>query len=377
MQKKVIYILILCIVFNSIGVFAAEPGLKDISKHWAKSNIEYLYQLKYISGYPDNTYKPDNPVSVIEFLKLATLAAGYKLENGSKVWYEPYLAKALEKGLIAEGEYPDLNVPVTREQVAKIAVLACMLNEEAPAQDNDELIKANIVDYPKIIDDKKQYVIDAYNLGLMEGTPDGNFKPSGTLSRGEMCTVIIRIMDKTKRKAFNPDNGHAIILSNIYSGQRYVISRPDKKEEIKLAYILQNAKDKSKGWYYLTYNGEDISCSFYDSQESFKKSSYNVRMSLDIGVNYNENLAATYYLVVFEPKTVKGVHQEVVSEIFKHVFAKDYEKAMDIFNKYIEEGVNDTAKPSDVDYSFNNRKMNIYRSNFSGTFAIKIYKKVN
>lgn len=377
MQKKVIYILILCIVFNSIGVFAVEPGLKDISKHWAKSNIEYLYQLKYISGYPDNTYKPDNPVSVIEFLKLATLAAGYKLENGPKVWYEQYLAKALEKGIIAEGEYPDLNAPVTRAQVAKIAALACMLNEEAPAQDNDELIKANIVDYPKIQDDKKQYVIDAYNLGLMEGTPDGNFKPSGTLSRGEMCTVIIRIMDKSKRKAFNPDNGHAIILSNMYSGQRYVISRPDKKEEIKLAYILQNAKDKSKGWYILSYNGQDIGCAFFDSEESYKKSFYNISMSLDIRVNYDENAASTYYLSVDEPKKIKGIHQEIINEMFKYLFENDYEKTMVVFNKYLEEGINDTARLSDIDYSLNNRKVNIYRSDLSGGFTVRIFKKVN
>jgi len=379
MKKLLCAILIISIFISSFAVLnAAEPVLKDISKHWAKNNITYFYNLRYIGGYPDGTYKPNNPVNVAEFLKLATLGLGYKLESGHFIWYENYVNKALEIGLIAEGEFPNMVAPLTREQVAKIAVLAVMNKEEKPSQEYDELIRANIKDFTKIDNLNKQYVIDAYRIGLMEGNPNALFNPKGTLTRAEMCTVVMRIMDKTKRKPFDPENGHAIILYNTYSGMRYIISRPDKKEEIGLAYLMQNSMSKSKGWYDVSYSPsvQYICITFYDSEESFKQSDYNMRGGLDIKLNNDNNLTSTYYMTIYEPSKIKSLHRGAIAEAFKYIFDNDYVKAMTIFDKYLEEGINGTAKISDVYYNFNNRKVNIYRSTISGQFTVKIYKKV-
>ncbi len=379
MKKLLCAILIISIFISSFTVLnAAEPILKDISKHWAKNNITYLYNLRYIGGYPDGTYKPNNPVNVAEFLKLATLGLGYKLESGHFVWYENYVNKALEIRLIAEGEFPNMVAPLTREQVAKIAVLAVMNKEEKPSQEYDELIRANIKDFTKIDNLNKQYVIDAYRIGLMEGNPNALFNPKGTLTRAEMCTVVMRIMDKAKRKPFDPEDGHAIILYNTYSGMKYIISRPDKKEEIGLAYLMQNSMGKSKGWYDVIYSPSvDYICSgFFDSEKSFKQSDFNMRMSLHIDLGRNDNIVPTYSINVYDSSKVKDIHTEAMAEAFKYLFGQDYQKAIGVFNKYIEEGVHGTVKISDTNYTFNNRKVNIYRPDYSGGFVFNIYKKV-
>lgn len=375
MKRLLCAILIISISISSFTLLnAAEPVLKDIGKHWAKDNITYLYNLRYIGGYPDGTYKPNNPVNVAEFLKIATLGIGYKLESGQFVWYENYVNKALEIGLITENEFPDMTAPLTREQVAKIAVLAVAHIEERPSQELDELISMNIRDFIKISNDKKQDVINAYRMGLMAGNNEGFFNPKGILTRAEMCTVIMRIMDKAKRQPFDPKNSYAIKMNNIYSGDPYVICRPEKKEEIGLAYVMQDAQSKDLGWYYVSYYPDHFGCAFFDSEQNFKSEDIS-HMSFMINLDRYGNEIPTYDIVVYNPLKAKELHRTPVEEAFKHLFGQDYQKAMAIYDQYLEEGVNKTAKKSDIDYNVGNRRINVYRSTDSGQFTFNIFKK--
>lgn len=374
MRKLLSILLTLAISLTVIQPVAAE-GLSDIDRHWAKNNITYLYNLRYIGGYPDGTYKPNNPVNVAEFLKMATLAIGYKLESGHFAWYENYVNKALEIGLITDGEFSEMTAPLTREQVAKIVVQAVAHVEERPSQDLDEIISINIRDFANISDDKKQDVIDVYRMGVMAGNPQGFFEPQGTLTRAEMCTVIMRIMDKSKRQPFNPKSNYAIKINNIYSGEPYVIARPEKKEEIGLAYVMQDAQGKDQGWYYVSYYPDLFGCAFFDSEEKFKSEDISHMALLNFLDVYN-NITPTYYMIVYNPKKVKELHREPVVEAFKYLFGQDCQKAMYIFDQYLEEGINKTAKISDINYIFNSRKVNVYRTDTSGEFVFNIYKDI-
>lgn len=376
MKRLLCAILIISISISSFTLLnATEPVLRDIGKHWAKDNITYLYNLRYIGGYPDGTYKPNNPVNVAEFLKMATLGIGYKLESGQFVWYENYVNKALEIGLITEGEFPNLTAPLTREQVAKIAVLAVAHIEERPSQEFDDLISMNIRDFTKISDDKKQDVINAYRMGLMAGNNDGFFNPKGILTRAEMCTVIMRIMDKAKRQPFDPKNSYAIKMNNIYSGDPYVICRPEKKEEIGLAYVMQEAQSKDLGWYFVSYYPDLFGSMFYNSEQEFRNEALS-HMTFFINLDRYENEIPTYDIVVYNPQKAKELHMAPVEEAFRYLFGQNYQKAMALYDKCIEEDLNGTAKPSDTNYIIDNRKINIYRDNSSG-FVFNIYKKVN
>lgn len=382
MKRLLCVILIISISIGSLTMLdAAEPVLKDISTHWARNNITYLYNLKYIGGYPDGTYRPNNPVNAAEFLKLATLALGYKLESGQYIWYENYVNKALEIGLITEGEFPNMTAPLTREQVAKIAVLAVLNKEEKPSQELDELISLNIRDYAKISNDKKQAVIDAYRIGLMNGNPNGYFNPKGTLTRAEMCTVIIRIMDKAKRQMFDPKNGFAIKINNIYSGEPYVICRPEKKEEIGLAYVMREAQNKDKGWYYVSYYIDHFGCGFYNNEQEFLDASpYEAISHMAFTIYLNREIYGssfkTYDIIVWNSKKAKELHRAPIEEAFQYLFGAEYKKAMALYDKCLVEDLNGTAKPTDTNYTIGNRKVNIYRDNSSG-FVFNIYKKSN
>jgi uncharacterized lipoprotein YddW (UPF0748 family) len=48
--------------------------MRDIQNHWAKSCIEALIQQGIVSGYPDGTFRPDQPVTRAEFAAMVTKA---------------------------------------------------------------------------------------------------------------------------------------------------------------------------------------------------------------------------------------------------------------------------------------------------------------
>ncbi len=75
-----------------------ETDFNDIKNHWAKDTIEKWKDRGVISGYPDGTFRPDNPVTRAELAKILTLA--FDLQDKGTLaygdvetenWYYPYL----------------------------------------------------------------------------------------------------------------------------------------------------------------------------------------------------------------------------------------------------------------------------------------------
>src|SRR5690606_41315200 len=52
----------------------ASPALSDIGASWAREHIETLAALGVVQGYPDGTFRPDQPVTRAEFAKMAAAA---------------------------------------------------------------------------------------------------------------------------------------------------------------------------------------------------------------------------------------------------------------------------------------------------------------
>ncbi|MBQ9279883.1 MAG: S-layer homology domain-containing protein [Clostridia bacterium] len=85
MNQKNIYILLailtLFLIFN--GVYAANRVSEsinenmiysDIENHWAKENILEFTQNEILNGYSDNTFRPNENVTVAEFMKMVICA---------------------------------------------------------------------------------------------------------------------------------------------------------------------------------------------------------------------------------------------------------------------------------------------------------------
>ncbi|MGZ4135905.1 MAG: S-layer homology domain-containing protein, partial [Tumebacillaceae bacterium] len=167
--------------------------LTDITNHWARNDILSLYDQGIVSGYPDNTFHPDEPVTRAQIAKMFAGAKDIILRNDpSNIlnkyadsknlpgWASQEIAKMTQEGTLHgynDGAFHP-NDHVTREQMATIF---------AGGQAYAQLVKADLTrfrDENDISGWAQNYV--AYNLlsnGMQGMLEDGSwyFRPQKDL----------------------------------------------------------------------------------------------------------------------------------------------------------------------------------------------------
>lgn len=216
-------IIIFFLLFSSIGFNAYASSFSDInSTEWFSPNVDVLVEKGIINGYPDGTFKPSNLVNVDAFLKMVVTSLGYEIELDSNYWALGYISKAISLNLINPQEYTKYDVPITREQAAKIVTNA-LNNDSSLRTDFLSACKDYILDYDKINADYEKSVLKAFAHGIITGYPDKKFHPLKTLTRAEACTIIARILDEDKRKI--PSLPYDIIKKYPYLDQKSFLDR--------------------------------------------------------------------------------------------------------------------------------------------------------
>lgn len=114
-------------------ITGAAARLKDIELSWAQDAIASLVDEGIIAGYPDGTFKPENPVTRAEFAKM--------------------VARAFAIRPTGEPRFRD--------------------------------IKNNWA---------KAYITALTEAGIVSGYPDGTFKPERHITRAEMVTMLVRVV---------------------------------------------------------------------------------------------------------------------------------------------------------------------------------------
>lgn len=221
--------------FMSLVNSSNDTDFNDIKNHWAKDTIEKWKDKGVISGYPDGTFKPDNPVTRAELAKILTLAfdlqerspLGYE-DVKSENWYYSYLEccakyipvyplpvsyetntpyqEVTEKGL----NYYLPETPAMRMHVAEALVEIKkdkeQINTELPSiQDIQADITAAFKDddyenlyamhgtIPENVTRMFEYTYLANKLGIMQGDSNGYFRPYDSVTRAELITMLDRM----------------------------------------------------------------------------------------------------------------------------------------------------------------------------------------
>jgi hypothetical protein len=221
LRNSMVKILTLAVLIVSlVPAWAESTNVNTVNFPDVPKNAWYFEDLQYIlndsrqifSGYPDGTFKPNDTLTVDMYIKLIVTVMGHKVENGKEYWASTYIQKAIEEGYIIpsvdtilvqgriEDKYYYYKMPITREDMAQITGRALdKIVEDSEYRDPlavCELIK----DYRSIPVTYKTNVVKCYDLGILTGFPDGEFKPNNILTRAEAVAVIRRLIDRSARK---------------------------------------------------------------------------------------------------------------------------------------------------------------------------------
>ncbi|EQK43957.1 hypothetical protein C672_2901 [[Clostridium] bifermentans ATCC 638] len=172
----------------------------DISGHWAKDYIDAFVDKGFISGYEDNTFRPDNQITRAEFVRIINQVFNLKdkkeehfVDVNSSDWYYEDIKIAFNSGYISgelnsNGNYifrP--NDAITRQEAMKI-----ITSVKGNKDDNlDKIYKFN--DYKNIDEWAKSYVEGAVEAGYIMGDEKNNLNPKGNLTRAEAVTMLRNI----------------------------------------------------------------------------------------------------------------------------------------------------------------------------------------
>lgn len=172
----------------------AESYPTDIAEHWAKSNIEYVYDYKLMNGYSDGTFGADNSITRAEFATVMSRfleldenpsAAGF--DDTANHWAKGYIGALAAKGIVggvSDTEFePDSNI--TREQIAVILNRAFSLKAATET--------GTFTDDASISDWAYDGVYNVLSAGYMKGDTAGNFNPLSNATRAEVATIIFRL----------------------------------------------------------------------------------------------------------------------------------------------------------------------------------------
>lgn len=175
----------------------SKKSFPDVSKsYWAANPILSLANYGIINGNANGRFKPTDKLRRSELTKLLTTAFMYskssKTPKFSDVepghWATGYIATAIEQGLVSG--FPDNtfrpNAMATRGQLAKILV---KVKGYSTAGINSKTFKDVGSGYWGY-----EYVEAAAKNGLISGYSDGTFRPGAQITRAEAAALIYRAL---------------------------------------------------------------------------------------------------------------------------------------------------------------------------------------
>ncbi len=209
MRQKISHVLSILLVSILIigGSFSSYGSLNftDIkASEWFYTDVMTLVDRGIISGYEDHTFRPASQIKVSEFIKLTVVAAGIDVQDTlGRYWYSPYVDAAVNADIIDIDYFDNYNRNISRGEMADIISRLLKLEE---TQDQEVILgyASDIKDYASIKANHRLSVLQVYGAGIITGYEDGNIRSDFLATRAEAATVIIRMLDESRRKLPNP-----------------------------------------------------------------------------------------------------------------------------------------------------------------------------
>ncbi|MFS0557943.1 MULTISPECIES: chitobiase/beta-hexosaminidase C-terminal domain-containing protein, partial [unclassified Brevibacillus] len=182
----------------------SEPAIEfsDIAGHWAKNYILRAVEKGFVSGYPDGTFKPNNPVTRAEFtvmlagaLKLKSEGTALTFADNEQIgeWAKQAVAQAVEARIIDgydDGSFRPNN-RITRVE------MAAMIARSLTLQTNPGM-STGFADDEVIPQWAKGAVEAIRKLGIVDGRGGNRFVANEIATRAEATVMLLRMLEVNK-----------------------------------------------------------------------------------------------------------------------------------------------------------------------------------
>lgn len=183
---------VFALLFGSFSAFGASAS--DIGGHWAEDIIAKWIDAEKINGYPDGTFKPDNPVTRAEFVQilynvLPDRAVAEETDHtftdvSEGDWYYESVMALLQHGVVAEGETFEPESYITRQDAMT------MIGRAFYVRSVDSTAVEGFADYSEISDYALDYVAGLVEQGLVGGYEDNTIRPLAQITRAESVKIL-------------------------------------------------------------------------------------------------------------------------------------------------------------------------------------------
>ena len=189
-------------LLTSVQPATAQANFSDVSiSYWARPFIEKLAEKNVIKGFPDGSFKPDQPVTRAQFAAIVRQAferdASRQYRGFADVptnhWAQPAIGKAYSTRFMSG--YPD-NLFKPNQEIPKVQALVSLASglELEPKVPADKAL-ATYKDAAEIPDYANPGVTAATEAGLVVNYPNANFlNPNQQATRAEIAAFVYQAL---------------------------------------------------------------------------------------------------------------------------------------------------------------------------------------
>lgn len=340
------------------------PIFKDIKGHWAEKYIVNMVEQGILDGYPDGTFRPEEPVKIDQFIKMLILSYSDLHQNGERSWkpsfvqslsaenqsilqqdyryfnFKPnasgywaanYINIASDLHFLNKNRYSDFQANMNREHVAE--VLYYTLNETEFLEDEKYSMKEAEAygDLKSASEREQKFIAEALVKGIMQGYPSGYFGVGDTVTRAESLVILNRLADKSKR--LKPDSNKGDLSRSVptSNGGYKVIVFPDQR--MYDAYASLKRAGQTRGTNYDLYESTLRLYKDQEEKDNVQKqptgsSHYKEEVTMALDTSFN-----TYSITVRIREGSLARNQEAVKTFANELFGYHASSFYDLFTE--------------------------------------------
>lgn len=267
---------VLALLTLSMRITADEPGtatattvkaeaLEDAKYSWARDDIGALAELGAVLGYPDGTFKPNQPITRAELAAILSRALDLEAGGGEDVpytdikdhWAEGYIASLSSEQLLSfvDGESFEPDRQVVRSEIVQIMMQVIPVDEKFGSLLKD--IDSSFVDVTPD-DELFKKVEAAERLGIIPIHFGVAFEPNRPVTRAEAASMVRRLISLNVLEGVitsaDPEGTITVaaeessqtklnVSSSTLTVRNGLAARPNKLQEGDVVYVVASGSD--------------------------------------------------------------------------------------------------------------------------------------